>query len=268
MATFTRQRFEETIMPIVESVLPKDGKRSAGQGTAAAAIGAKGQDPNLMQVAQPLGATSQAGLAANVPALTPTLNMQSMVQAGQGQVPYSIRQAYGNADNVWSEGSVYGGHNYLSLNSLGYSNLSTEQVAQTMRDNFTRVFPLGATNLNGGTGVAVGDQFALNSNVFGNLGPRVTAVAESPYDVTLRTQEWHPLQGDLIHGVMRDSTGELWMYQQGHNPNAGESPIRAWANYEGARPMWEDMASNMRGLLGNRPAPTPSTLPPFYIPGP
>lgn len=176
------------------------------------------------------------------------------------------------------------GHEYLSLNYIGETSLSTTESFQRFEANFGNVFPwIGAYNSAQPTlspydrdnSVQLGKRFNLNLPAVTEQLPRllrtallpvvkfpggppvqVTAVTDTSF--TVQTEDWHPLNGTVVHGLVKDANGELWMYQYGVGTDGNQTEVvervRRELNYFFADEMWQQMSSNFANLIQRPPA--------------
>lgn len=179
-------------------------------------------------------------------------NFPGQVIQHNGQLPYSIRGVLGDSDHHFGAKTpnTAEGHRYFSLNSLGRSELSPQQVMAAVTKNLDAVFPIKARDLCG-LGVEVGNRFDLHIEFRGGeyLSNPVEVKEKTPYYFTVATIPGHTFQGKLTHGIVKDSTGELWMFQDGRGIANQESRGLIEANYAAGVLMWKDMARNIKELM-------------------
>lgn len=166
------------------------------------------------------------------------------VLAGQGQLGYSIRERFpANRDSVFrSKLSGVNGHHYWSLTSLGRSAKPPEQIMRVIMQDPDKVFTAFAAHGEHGQRVTMGNVYHL-TNDFGDNPVQVTNT--TPYYFTLTTLPGHMLQGSATHGIFRDSTGELWMFQEGVGV-PGEPITKRYITAQIAHLIWRDMAEIVR----------------------
>ncbi len=162
-----------------------------------------------------------------------------------GILPAPVREIFNCGDHHWVDNGFDAarGHRYLSLNTLGISNLSPTQVADLVKANLGAVFPGGAVGSNGPT-VTLGNIFSLGTMRF-----RVKVVAIDAWSFTLKTEPWHILIGTARHGILKDSTSDIWLMQEGVGEPNVEGPMTFTLNYMIAPGMWREMATNIRRRL-------------------
>ena len=184
------------------------------------------------------------------------------VLIGNGQLPISIRESILNQHSIhWFSEPDAKGHHYLILNSLGKSNLSPEQVMDLIKANIKQVFPVSEViGRNGITTVKPRAVFDLISRddipsdiqgLYLEVANSVEVTAISPISFTFSVLPGHILKGYVTHGVLKDKSGELWLFQEGRGV-ANEYKIKQSVNYEIADYMWRNMAQNVRNFLFRR----------------
>jgi len=179
----------------------------------------------------------------------------NQVEASGGQCPESIRQKIGDKNSYWQQSPTGPqGHWYLTLNSLGETDISAEQTIDLLKRYFTLVFPDGGARAFTPRGwdprqwdlkqeIARGRWFWLTQF---HAPVEVTEVGN--FSWTLKSHLWHPFAGTAVHGVCKDSSGELWMFQEGFGV-PDEYRAQQWFNYIKASKMWRDMAAKTRRLM-------------------
>lgn len=182
--------------------------------------------------------------------------------AKKGELPDSIRATIENDDHIFlSDAPSAGGHRYLSLNSLGFSDLTPEQVMTAIKADPDGVFPYFTVDERNTKEIELGNIYDLDLvPVIGADAnksiPIVGSVGSNPVEVTTVGSNYfiftvlpgHFLEGSAAHGVVRDSTGELWLFQEGRGvPNENEK--LQIANYAIAEHMWKRMATKTNGLI-------------------
>jgi hypothetical protein len=174
---------------------------------------------------------------------------------------YSVRETYGNRDSIFLFLHGWGpdGHKYVALNSVGWSNLSSAQQVGNIKNDLNRAFPWFDAIGGNGQRVTLGNRFSLNYTVDGHtvISNPVRVIAVDDYSFTLEAERGHMLQGRVTFGIVKDKTGESWLYQIGTGvPNEAED----WQTltYEIASQMWPDMASKVREINSSKPAPGPA----------
>jgi hypothetical protein len=173
-----------------------------------------------------------------------------LVAAAQnGDYSGTIR-ACGDQSHFWFQGPIRGGHKYLAINSLGKSQLSAQTVGTYLEQHIEEIFPFEAKGLDGPT-VAVGHRFTVTLElVLGEPGySNVECIYANNFQFTFSTiPGQHILRGQITFGVLKDSSGEFWLYQQGGGP-PDEGAARALFNYVTARGLWEKMADNLKEAM-------------------
>lgn len=169
------------------------------------------------------------------------------VLASNGEVPFSIREKF----PVPPKYSYYlfhvlpdtsSGHHYLSLTRLGRSSKTPAQIMAVIMQDPDKVSPWFAAKGVNGQHVTLNNIYHL-VNAVGNNPVKVTRV--TPYFFTLTALPGHMLQGSATHGVFRDKTGELYLYQEGIGV-PGESSAKGYLNNWIASFMWRDMGNVVR----------------------
>ncbi|MEN3334884.1 MAG: hypothetical protein V7641_4249 [Blastocatellia bacterium] len=176
-------------------------------------------------------------------------------RARNPQAP-SVREQYGDQDSFFSarEPSEYG-HNYESLNSLGKSRLSEEQAFEAVFGRgLDPVMPLVSAIGTSGQSITVGNRYNLR---FAEYDMPVEVVAKTKTSFTLKTLDGHPLAGTITHGIFKDRSGELWLYQRGNGVLGEPKPLQR-ANYLAARGMWPDMAAKAKEFIPRSSIPDPT----------
>jgi hypothetical protein len=170
----------------------------------------------------------------------------------QGVLSPDDIQAYGGKPSIFmSAPAASSGHAYISLNKLGHSPLTPKQLTGKIASDLNAVFPIYAKGRDGNA-VKAGNEF--------NLGiirrNPVLSSAQYGHYFSLTTEPGHFLIGTANHGIARDSSGNLWLFQYG----VGASKEKAWEqlwNYPLAERMWNEMAARTsaafsQDLLGTR----------------
>lgn len=196
-------------------------------------------------------------------------------QANHGEYNGSIRDLVGGGNTSYSHSDPkLAGHEYLALNYIGKTDLSASQVSTLLDQNFGTVFPYGGAHnsLQADTDPLLRDNAIVAGRRFNLMIPKVldfdplrVSVGGPPVVVTevgethfaLETQFWHPLQGTATHGIVKDASGEVWMYQYGHGDGgllgskwlSGLDGVRTRMNNLAAPGMWSDMAKNVGRLI-------------------
>lgn len=175
-----------------------------------------------------------------------------------GQLPYSIKEKVENSDHIFiSTTPSASGHSYISLNSLGKYKLCPDDIMGAIMIDPSPHFPLLDATSYHGQEIKLGNVYSLNINIkgyeFEKLGNPVKVTAIDKYYFTFSTLPGHFLQGSATHGIFRDSSGELWLFQEGRGvPN--ESKSLQEANYVIAKHLWEKMANNVHSFIENSAA--------------
>lgn len=177
----------------------------------------------------------------------------ALVLQGQGRLTFSVRKEFGDSDNLFGAKApnTAEGHRYFSLNSLGRSGLSPAQVMGAIMKDLNSVFPMEARDMCG-MGVEVGNRFNLHIEYKGHeFRPNYVEVTDkTPYYFTVATlPDNHTFKGELTHGIFRDSTGELWMFQDGMGVSGQESVGQIIANDAAAFVLWKIMAGKVKDLM-------------------
>ena len=179
------------------------------------------------------------------------------VLAYNGRLPVSIRRLFGNRSSIGfliQKPNKATGHHYVTLNSIGKLNFTTDQVMALIAQNPSRVFPfLDALGTNGQK-LSVGNTYYLTGTIFGfevvKNPVKVTSV--NRYTFTFTTQPGHKLQGSATHGLFIDATGEMWLFQEGVGV-AGEDESLQEFTYGAANVMWGKMSENIKREISTVP---------------
>ena len=179
-----------------------------------------------------------------------------MVAKGNGSIPLSVaNDLKPNGVRVsvsyvyWAKQPDANGHRYLAVNYLG-NNIDIDAAWKIVTSRLSDVFPVSRV-AGSDQPIAMGNQYNL---IMG--GPRspvtqvypVKVTAVSQYTFTLTAGEGHQLQGSATHGIFKDNTGAVWLFQEG----VGVQNEPAWLqdfNYGIADVMWARMARNVRSRL-------------------
>lgn len=183
-----------------------------------------------------------------------------MVLDGKGKLAVSIREWQGNSDNHWTTTGDFNaehalGHGYLAINTLGkLPNATTASVMKEIGQHINKLFP-------GGVG---GDDKNIRYGIIFDLQGwnHVQVVYVCDYFAVFQTTK-HILQGVAIHGVVEDSAGEFWMFQEGWGEPVDPALMGlGWAtrrlidvdfNYFMARRMWKQFAEASKEFLQQHP---------------
>lgn len=184
------------------------------------------------------------------------------VAATKGVTSNSVREKIQNNDHIFlSDPPSADGHYYLSLNSLGFSDLSPEQVMTEIKADPDSVFPYFTVAERNTKAIKLGNIYdldlveAIGANANKQI-PIVGSVANNPVEVTdvgpnhfiFTVLPGHFLEGSAAHGILKDSTGELWLFQEGRGV-AGERERLQQLNYWIAEAMWARMAASTNSLI-------------------
>lgn len=189
-----------------------------------------------------------------------TINSQTlaqMVEGSNGQMKDSFRSILKipeDKNQFWLEepASMKTGHRYLSFNSLGKSSLTAEQVMNVIKADPNRVFPYFDAVGDCGQKVKKGNIFTLIlTQFFGDKDEaRVEVTDVGTHHFTFTALPHHQLQGSATHGVFKDGSGELWLYQVGKGV-VNETIPKQDINYIIAKFMWSHMAENVRDMMSD-----------------
>jgi hypothetical protein len=115
------------------------------------------------------------------------------------------------------------------------------------KQEFEDLFPIGGAKGKNGRVVQAGNVFSLTLPGQA-IGVDVKVMEVKDFSFVLQTTNRHLLEGTATHGLFQDSTGEVWMFQEGLG-NDKEGPIRQLLN-NGLGPfMWRKMADKMKNRL-------------------
>jgi hypothetical protein len=185
------------------------------------------------------------------------------VLQNNGILPISVNEDLGSG--IFTKPTSSDGHHYLTINSLGKSKLTPEQVFGLMSQDLTKVFPyLDAKTPGTQSGaVKVGNTYDLTSDfvpkeiktpmietpvtVTPFLMP-IKVIDVSKYYFTVEAFGAHILKGKATHGVFKDKTGELWLFHEGIGIK-DENILLQSANYNMATLMWARMATNIKKIM-------------------
>lgn len=174
------------------------------------------------------------------------------VESANGLMPGSVRAILKDSSHIFvASPPSQTGHSYLSFNSLGKSPLTPAQVMNAIKADPGRAFPFFNADGECGSRVRRGNTYSLNISVAGyrpiENPVRVTGLGS--YHFTFSTLPGHTLQGSATHGVFKDRTGELWLFQVGKGV-FNEDTLKQKFNCEVAEKMWSQMADNVRDMMG------------------
>jgi hypothetical protein len=181
------------------------------------------------------------------------------VLAGKGELPFSVREKFPrNGDYVYHfVVDRQNGHHYWSFTSLGRSTKSPEQIMRIIMQNPDAAFRLVYVRGENGQRVTLNNSYHL-TNIAGDN--QVDVMRISPYFFTLTARREHYLQGSATHGIVRDKTGELWLFQEGIGV-PGEPMTRQYFNIWIASFMWPIMGDQIKYGILNAPLPPPQKWP-------
>lgn len=176
--------------------------------------------------------------------LEPDYDLASEVAKSDGKVKWNFRQRFGLY--MWSERrDEKNGHSYLTISPINGPNIGRKAATELLKERIRDVFPGTAVGSQGGK-VTLGNVFTLVVNA--PLAPKVRTSAVGTYSFTFQTLPGHPLQGTATHGVFEDSSGQLYMFQQGRGvPN--EKMAQQRFNLNVAPTMWQWAAENFGRLI-------------------
>lgn len=183
-----------------------------------------------------------------------TINNQTfsqMVENSNGQMSGSVRTVLKNDSHIFvSAPASSTGHSYLSFNSLGKSSLTPAQVMNAIKADPSSAFPYFNADGECGQRVRKGNEYSLNINVAGfkPIENPVQVTDVGSYHFTFSTLPNHTLEGSATHGVFKDGTGELWLFQVGKGV-ANEATWKQELNYGVAEKMWSQMANNVKEMM-------------------
>lgn len=169
------------------------------------------------------------------------------VLAGNGEVPFSIRERFPlppkYSDYIFKVlPDTSNGHHYLALTRLGRSAKTPAQIMAIIMQDPDKVSPWFAAKGENGQRITMNNIYHLVNAVGDN---RVEVTRVTPYFFTFTALPGHLLQGSATHGVFRDKTGELYLFQEGIGV-PGESSAKGYLNNWIASFMWRDMGNVVR----------------------
>ncbi|AYQ33976.1 hypothetical protein DTQ70_18250 [Runella sp. SP2] len=176
-----------------------------------------------------------------------------VVEKSNGELKTSIKKRLQNSDHIFIAAPVSGeGHNYLSFNSLGKSQFTPKQVINAIKTDPNDAFPYFRADGECSQKIKKGNVFSLNVALEGYrvIENPVQVTVVNKYSFTFSTLPGHTLQGSATHGICKDSSGELWLFQVGTGV-LGEAELKQKLNYTIAKKMWSQMAENVKGMIEN-----------------
>lgn len=188
------------------------------------------------------------------------------VENSNGYFDGSIRQSMPDSRHTDQNNYFFGvapsstGHRYFSLNSLGFSSLTSAQVINYIKANPDTIFPINAEG-------ECGEELVLG-NIYSLSFPPGIGPANNPVQVTaigayyfiFNTLPGHNLRGLAVHGIVKDKTGELWLFQYGQG-EPDENPLQQEWNNVIAQIMWQDMAYRIKDKIAAGEINSSSTEP-------
>ncbi|HEV2860834.1 MAG TPA: hypothetical protein VGX48_07510 [Pyrinomonadaceae bacterium] len=184
------------------------------------------------------------------------------VVEGKGQVAISIAEDLRQyANGRWRTASTMflmktpdgNGHHYLAFNYLGH-NLSPEQIWGRVTQAPDLFFPVTGVRARNGRAIAVGNEYDLLVGGANRLAQPfefpVVVTAATPYTFTFTTKDGHWLRGSATHGVVRDATGAVWLFQEGVGVRNEPEELQVM-NYAAADSMWALMGHIVRSQMAD-----------------
>jgi hypothetical protein len=189
------------------------------------------------------------------------------VLAGNGYVPISIKEDLSQfaqprvglgSDMFLMKTPDRNGHHYITFNYLGH-NLNLEQIWSRVTQTPDIFLPFNQVQGLGGRAITVGNQYDLIMGGAPHAPPHVSSVVVTnvtPHYFTFGTligRHW--LRGTATHGIVKDRTGAVWLFQEG--VGVSREP-RAWqfTNYVLADNLWKMMSDNIKEQIINTPQTT------------
>ena len=155
------------------------------------------------------------------------------------------REIGGKASGFLSSPISSAGHRYVALNRLGCSTSPPSSLVAKIETDLNPVFPI-LVHGNKGNGVVEGNIIGLGIlPLFGDNPVRSHKINSHSFKLVALPGHW--LEGTAIHGIVRDSTGNLWLFQYGLDEDdvVHESGVNQLANYPMADKMWARMVGNL-----------------------
>jgi hypothetical protein len=178
-----------------------------------------------------------------------------MVINGDGTIPLSVVNDIKPNSAMLSASYAFrpnypdvNGHHYLSLNYLGRG-LDVDSTWDFVLNHFAEIFPAERITGSGGP-VAEGNEYHLFMGIAPGLDRSndVSVIGKTKYTFTLYAGEEHTLRGSVTHGIVKDSNGDVWLFEEGAGVK-DEDPRLQVFNYDVADIMWARMAANIRARL-------------------
>jgi hypothetical protein len=165
----------------------------------------------------------------------------------RGELSFSIRERFsyeGNRDTFFVNGSNGSGHHYWVFSSLGRNTaMSPAQIMFVIQQHLNFIFPLSPTDDNGQPVWALTLNQTVHLAAGGDNEVEVTEMTPYTFKFTAKPNHW--LQGSAVHGVFRDKSGEVWLFQEGTGvPAEGriKRNINAWIAWE----LWPQMGQRVK----------------------
>jgi hypothetical protein len=186
--------------------------------------------------------------------------LTALVEQHKGRLPLSIRQKY--PQQLWLNNRVFlsqatsNGHNYIRFSPLVKVGMSVEALNTFLRQSFVSVFPYGTVLINGQPSVLpIKQNDRLTLRVIGTKND-VTVSYISDYLFTLTAADVnHRFSGTATHGIVMDSTGELWLFEEGIGNSSNTSYMREVGNNLAGIHMWDRLAANLNTFILTKWAP-------------
>jgi|GEM_PF-5102513 len=202
--------------------------------------------------------------------LAPDFEFEEYVDKHNGVIPFDfvakVTEEY--PENVRSNGSYFsedieeGGfmHYYLMINPITECELESENAFEFLRSNINQIFPGGANDMT--TKNHANDKIELNHTYqlkrdYGFFGIYVTCTEISSYHFTFTANKDHILSGTAIHGVFKDNTGKLFLFQQGQGVEGEWAPASKASRLLANHMMWRQMADNFKRAIAGKCAAQP-----------
>jgi hypothetical protein len=166
----------------------------------------------------------------------------------KGEVSFSVRERFsyeGNRDTIFENGSNGSGHHYWVFSSLGRSTaMSPAQITAAIKQNLAFIFPLLPTDDEGQPirSLKLNETIHLGTVVGDN---EVEVTEMTPFTFKFTAKSNHSLQGSAVHGVFRDKSGELWLFQEGTGvptERGWRKGVNAWIAWE----LWPQMGERVK----------------------
>ena len=209
-----------------------------------------------------------------LPDLDGNFDFAEYVHTFNGNVPFyfdkdclsKYYESKNNSNGLWFDGRNKNGHYYLTINPVANYQNDISAAIKILLTNIYFVFPGRAVDQQykehpERSSIQKNHIYDLVNNIFNweeingyaispllNLTPEVKVIDVSQYDFTFEANKGHILVGTAVHGLFKDKSGKLYMFQQGRGV-PDELWITGELSYPAAYIMWQVMASNFKRIL-------------------